>query len=168
MLGAAGLAGCATAPPPVAQVGSPTSAIIPGATFHIAAPSDARDGVLQTRLDARLRTLGLTPAETGPRLLFDVTATERPVDVGAYASAEPPPPKAAPEAWLAEPRRRDWWVAKTTRMCAVEVRVWEPGPGREVYRALSREQRRKGDCGAVSEALLDRALAALAPAAVSR
>ena len=111
----------------------------------------------------KLQAAGLAVREApGDGYLVELSYSERPQKVGAYAGPRPAS-DAAPDEWVAPPQKRPWWAPRSRQLCTLTARVVEAGSGTEAYRVRASTQGRAPDCGE-AEAGLNAAVAGrLAP-----
>ena len=113
---------------------------------------------------AKLQAAGVAVRETpGDGYLVELSYSERPQKVGAYAGPRPAA-DAAPDAWVAPPEARPWWAPRSRQLCTLTARVVEPASGTEVYRVRASTKGRAPDCGDASEGLNTAVAGLLAPA----
>lgn len=151
------LAGCASPAIHVAETGQRPDAAIGG--LPIAPGPGATPELVQ-----RLQAAGLgAPAPSAAPYVLDVSYSERPAQVGAYAGAWSPEQEDN-ERWLATPAKRRPWTSSQQQFCTLAVRVLEPSAGSERYGIRATVQGRGRDCGQ-DPAALPAAVAALLTAA---
>jgi hypothetical protein len=154
------LAGCAGPKFDVASVGpGPDMKDAHGYRFAVAAdPDSASDKLIQPLVQARLAAKGLARAGDDARYLLEVSYSERPLTVGAFAGAAPADPKQAPD-WLAKPGQHRWRAFKSEQFCALGLRFVDLHTGGEAYRVRIVQQSTQPDCTLAAPRLADLALA---------
>lgn len=153
-------AGCATGAINVSETGArPDLAAAPGLqiTAGAHAPSSAVSPVMVAQLDrAGLGARG----GGGQGYLLEISYSERPLPVGAYAGAAPAQDEAN---WVAAPGRARWWTSQRTQLCTLAVRVVDAAAGAEAYSVRATTQGRGADCGRAPDELAGAVAAKLAP-----
>ena len=152
-------AGCASGPIKVAETGArPAFAAAPG--LQIAAGTDAPSGAVSPMV-AQLDRAGLAArGARGQGYLFEISYSERPLPVGAYAGTAPTQDEAN---WVAEPGKARWWTSPRTQLCTLAVRVVDAAAGAETYSVRASTQGRGADCGRKPDDLAGAVAAKLAP-----
>ncbi|WP_312163678.1 hypothetical protein [Phenylobacterium sp.] len=118
------------------------------------APAVDGEPDLARPVGARLEAAGLPVREApGQGYLVEVSYSERPLKVGAYAGPRPAA-DAEPAAWVAPPQtRRWWWAPQRVRLCTLSARVVDAASGGEAYRVRASARGRQPDCGEAGETL---------------
>lgn len=133
------LAGCATPAIQVAETGQR-----PEATAGL--PIAPGPGVTPELVE-RLKVAALTgQAPSAAPYVLDVSYSERPALVGAYAGAWSADQDGA-ERWLAAPAKRRLWTSSQQQFCTLAVRVLDASVGAERYEVRATAQGRGPDCG---------------------
>jgi len=110
---------------------------------------------------ARLAAAGLTGREAAGRpYLVELSYSQRPLTVGAYAG-EPP---AEPEAWVAPPSKQRWWMPRRVQLCTLSARVVDPALGGEAYSVKASTRGRGPECGREPAEMAAAVASKLAPA----
>lgn len=113
-------------------------------------------------LTAKLQAAGLPVREAaGQGYLVEVSYSERPLKVGAYAG--PRPAADEPGAWVAAPEKRQWWAPQRAQLCTLTARVVDAASGGEAYRVRASARGRQPDCGKAEDGLSTAVAARLAP-----
>lgn len=113
---------------------------------------------------AKLQAAGLPMRDApGDGYLVELSYSERPSKVGAYAGPEPAS-GAAREAWVAPPEKPRWWAPGRGQLCTLTARVIDPASGGEAYRVRASVKGRQPDCGEAAEGLSTAVAGRLAPA----
>ncbi|MBP6878755.1 MAG: hypothetical protein KBC34_12080 [Phenylobacterium sp.] len=145
------VAGCASNKIDVVESGVRPDLRARGLAF---APESQGAGPMAKTLQAE----GLAVREApGEGYLVELSYSERPQKVGAYAGPRPAA-DAAPDAWVAAPEKRRWWTPRSRQLCTLTARVLEAASGAEAYRVRASAMGRAPDCGA-AEAGLNAAVA---------
>lgn len=149
--------GCASGPIKVAETGvRPDLAAAPG--LQIASAPDAPASVVSPTV-AQLDRAGLAArGARGQGYLFEISYSERPLPVGAYAGAAP-----AQGGWVAAPGEPRWWTSPRTQLCTLAVRVIDAAAGAEAYSVRASTQGSGADCGRKPDDLAGAVAAKLAP-----
>lgn len=136
-------AGCASGPISVAERGvRPDLAGAPG--LAVAAAPDAPASAVSPMI-AKLEEAGLAArGSRGQGYLFEVSYSERPLPVGAYAGTTPAQDGAG---WVAPPGQQRWWMSRRAQLCTLAVRVVDAAVGAEAYSVRASTQGRGADCG---------------------
>lgn len=158
--GALLLAGCVSNKIDVVETGVRPD--LAGRGLAVAPAEDGEPG-LTAPMTAKLQAAGLPVRDApGKGYLVEVSYSERPLKVGAYAG--PRPAKDEPGAWVAAPEKRRWWAPGRSQLCTLTARVVDAASGGEAYRVRASAKGRQPDCGKASDGLNAAVAAKLAPA----
>jgi hypothetical protein len=153
------LAGCVSTKVDVVETGVRPD--LAGRGLAVAPVADGEPGLTQP-MTAKLQAAGLAVREApGSGYLVEVSYSERPLKVGAYAGPRPAA-DAAPAAWVAPPEKRQWWAPQRAQLCTLTARVVDAASGGEAYRVRASARGREPDCSKASENLSTAVAAKLA------
>lgn len=125
----------------------------------------ALDGEAARPMTQELAAAGLSVRDApGDGYLVELSYSERPQVVGAYAGPRPAA-DATPDAWVAPPQRQRWWSPRARQLCTLTARVVEAASGAEAYRVRASVRGRAPDCGEAAPGLNAAVVGRLAPAA---
>jgi hypothetical protein len=134
------LAGCASSIQ-VEEVGARPEAGVIGAL-----PMAAGLGATPELVEG-LRAAGVGDgARSDAPYVLDVSYSERPVQVGAYAGAWSSDQDGA-EPWLATPAKRRPWTPRQLQFCTLSVRILDAAAGAERYEVRASARGRGPSCG---------------------
>lgn len=136
-------AGCASGPVKLAESGVRPD-LRAAAGLQIATAPDALPSAVSPMI-AQLEKAGLTVrGERGQGYLFEISYSERPLQVGAYAGPAPSQDEAG---WVAAPGKPRWWMSRRTQLCTLAVRVVDAAAGAEAYSVRASTKGRGAECG---------------------
>ncbi len=159
--GALLLAGCVSNKIDVVETGARPD--LAGRGLALAPAVDGEPGLVGP-MSAKLQAAGLPVRDApGQGYLVEVSYSERPLKVGAYAGPRPAA-AAAPAAWVAPPQKRRWWAPQRAQLCTLTARVVDAASGGEAYRVRASARGRQPDCGKATDNLSAAVAAKLAPA----
>lgn len=150
-------AGCASGAIKVSETGARPD--LAGASgLQITAGAHAPSSAVSPMI-AQLDRAGLGARGGGQGYLLEISYSERPLPVGAYAGAAPAQDEAN---WVAAPGQARWWTSQRTQLCTLAVRVVDAAAGAEAYSVRATTQGRGADCGRAPDELAGAVAAKLA------